>query len=84
VIGETAGVCPVTRCAKGIMNGPCGGVSDGRCELGDRDCAWVLIHDKLEAQGRHERLRNLDRPKDNSVKTLSPQWGMNKKPEGER
>lgn len=84
VIGETAGVCPVTRCAKGIMNGPCGGVSDGRCELGDRDCAWVLIHDKLEAQERHERLRTLDGPKDNSVKTLSPQWGMNKKPEGER
>ena len=34
------------------MNGPCGGVKDGRCELGDRDCAWVQIYDRLEAQGR--------------------------------
>ncbi|MDH4140698.1 MAG: methylenetetrahydrofolate reductase C-terminal domain-containing protein, partial [Coriobacteriia bacterium] len=54
VLGETAGICPVTRCAKGIMNGPCGGVSDGRCELGDRDCAWVLIHDRLERLGHPE------------------------------
>ena len=37
------------------MNGPCGGVKDGRCELGDRDCAWVQIYDRLEAQGRDDQ-----------------------------
>ncbi len=52
VLGETAGICPITRCAKGIMNGPCGGVKDGRCELGDRDCAWVLIYERLEKLDR--------------------------------
>ena len=59
VLGETAGICPMTRCAKGIMNGPCGGVKDGRCELGDRDCAWVQIYDRLEAQGRGDQFDDL-------------------------
>jgi hypothetical protein len=77
VLGETAGICPVTRCAKGIMNGPCGGVQDGVCELGDRDCAWVLIHDRLAAQGR-DKACSIGDPKDNAAKTLCPEWDMNK------
>jgi hypothetical protein len=85
VLGETAGICPVTRCAKGIMNGPCGGVKDGRCELGDRDCAWVLIHDRLEAQERNDLARTIGEPKDNATKTLCPQWDMTAaKPESKR
>jgi hypothetical protein len=76
VLGETAGICPVTRCAKGIMNGPCGGVKDGTCELGDRDCAWVLIHDRLEAQGRGDSVSAIGSPRDNATKTLCPEWDM--------
>jgi len=76
VLGETAGICPTTRCAKGIMNGPCGGVKDGRCELGDRDCAWVQIYDRLEAQGRGDNFDDLGACKDNSVHSMTCEWDM--------
>lgn len=53
ILNETAGICPVTTCAKGLLNGPCGGMEDGRCEA-DReiDCAWHLIFERLKQQGR--------------------------------
>ena len=77
-LGETAGICPVTRCAKGIMNGPCGGVKDGRCELGDRECAWVLIHDRLEKLDRAAEFDEIHEPKDNSMQTTNCcQWDAN-------
>ena len=79
VLGETGGICPVTRCAKGIMNGPCGGVKDGRCELGDRDCAWVLIHERLERRGGSEHTCDIGAPKDNAAKTDCPTWDMSDK-----
>jgi hypothetical protein len=84
VLGETGGICPVTRCAKGIMNGPCGGVKDGRCELGDRDCAWVLIHDRLEALGETEAACEIQPPKDNAAKTACPTWDMGASAEAEK
>lgn len=53
-------ICPITRCYKGILNGPCGGVNNGKCEVGgDVDCAWVLAYDRLKKQGR---LGNLENP----------------------
>ncbi len=53
VLDLTAGICPVTTCPKGLLNGPCGGMWDGKCEvLTDRECAHVLIRRRLEAQGR--------------------------------
>jgi len=56
----TGGICPLTRCAKGILNGPCGGSQDGRCEVGDGvPCAWILIYERLTALGRSEVLRQL-------------------------
>ena len=52
-LGSTAGICPVTRCAKGLQNGPCGGSSKGKCEISkDLDCAWQLVVDRLEALGK--------------------------------
>lgn len=75
VLGETGGICPVTRCAKGIMNGPCGGVKDGRCELGDRDCAWVLIHERLSARNEASTC-SVEPPKDHAAKTMCPTWDM--------
>jgi Methylene-tetrahydrofolate reductase C terminal len=74
VLGETAGICPITRCAKGILNGPCGGVNDGMCELGDRECAWVLIHDRLAKLHREDEFETTHEPKDYSVKTKNPEW----------
>ena len=47
------GICPVTICAKGLLNGPCGGASLGKCEAGNnKDCAWELIYKRLKQQGR--------------------------------
>ncbi|MEM3041118.1 MAG: methylenetetrahydrofolate reductase C-terminal domain-containing protein [Nitrososphaerota archaeon] len=53
-LGVTAGVCPITLCAKGLMNGPCGGMVNGKCEVKGyvRDCAWYLIWKRLKDQGR--------------------------------
>ncbi len=53
VLARTAGICPVSRCAKRVLNGPCGGSSNGKCEINkDLDCAWQLIIDRLHALGR--------------------------------
>jgi hypothetical protein len=53
VLAATGGICPVSRCAKRLLNGPCGGVSNGKCEINrELDCAWCLIVNRLEALGR--------------------------------
>lgn len=53
ILDKTAGVCPVTRCAKGLLNGPCGGTNNGKCEVDpDKDCAWTLIYQGLEKQNK--------------------------------
>ena len=53
VLGITGGVCPVSRCAKRLFNGPCGGSTTGKCEISqDTECAWQLVIDRLEALGR--------------------------------
>jgi hypothetical protein len=53
VLGETAGICPITACHKGLVNGPCGGTDNGKCEVDkEKDCAWTLIYRRLEEQGR--------------------------------
>jgi hypothetical protein len=83
VLGETAGICPITRCAKGILNGPCGGVQDGRCELGDRECAWVLIYDRLEKLHRSAEFDHTLEPKDHAAKTKNIEWDAHS-PGGER
>jgi ferredoxin len=75
VLGVTAGICPMTRCAKGILNGPCGGVNDGKCEVDpDRDCAWVLIYERLDAQGKSDAFEEIQPPKDFSSKTSLRAW----------
>jgi ferredoxin len=65
VLGVTGGICPIARCAKQLLNGPCGGSSNGKCEIdAELDCAWQLIHDKLRAQGRLDLLMEINPPKD--------------------
>ena len=62
-LGSTAGICPLTRCAKGLQNGPCGGSENGMCETGDgRECAWCLIIERMKAQGRLDELYRFTEP----------------------
>ena len=65
VLDMTGGVCPITRCSKSLLNGPCGGSADGSCEV-DKSipCGWQLIHDRLAAIGQLERLDEVLPPKD--------------------
>lgn len=69
IIGETGGFCPVARCAKNLMNGPCGGAQGGRCEVSsETPCVWQLIYERMEELGIGEELDNIRPPKDWSVR----------------
>jgi len=60
VLGETGGICPITICPKGLLNGPCGGTNNGKCEVdNNKDCAWTLIYRRLEKQGRLDNIRKI-------------------------
>lgn len=60
VLGLTAGICPVTMCAKSLFNGPCGGPQDGHCEVDpDTPCAWIAIYERLAAQGRLDSIAEI-------------------------
>lgn len=57
VLGQTGGICPITRCAKSLVNGPCGGAKNGKCEVNpENDCAWVQIYKRLESLGQLYKL----------------------------
>jgi len=63
---HTGGICPVARCSKRLLNGPCGGSEKGRCEVNptNTDCVWQLIYDRLKKLGRLDDLQNILHPKD--------------------
>jgi hypothetical protein len=72
VLDSTAGICPVTLCPKSLLNGPCGGMDKGKCELDkERDCAWVLIYRGLEKSNRLDKFRKNQAPR-NFQKALKP------------
>ncbi len=58
IIGDFGGLCPIARCAKQLMNGPCGGSSGGKCEVGKGqiDCVWHLIYERLKNLGQLHKL----------------------------
>ncbi len=65
VLEKTGGICPIARCAKSLLNGPCGGSSNGKCEINkELDCAWNLIIERLEALGDLERIKPVEMYKD--------------------
>jgi len=67
IIGQYASICPMTRCAKGLLNGPCGGSKNGKCEQNpDLDCAWVLIYERLKKLGELDKIKEFVPPKDYS------------------
>ncbi len=70
LLDKTVAICPYTRCSKGLLNGPCGGSKNGKCEVDrEKDCAWILIYKKLKEQGREDKLLEIIPPKDFSKKT---------------
>lgn len=68
ILGETGGICPVTSCHKGLLNGPCGGTNNGKCEIDrNKDCAWTLIYERLQKQGRLSAMRKFQPAKNYQV-----------------
>lgn len=68
VLGWTGGICPITACPKGLLNGPCGGARRGKCEVSAaRDCAWEAIYRRLRQQGRLDVLKKRRAPRDHSA-----------------
>jgi len=67
ILEATGMICPVTRCPKSLLNGPCGGQNKGKCEVDkDKDCAWILIYNELKKQGKLSLLKETKPPKDHS------------------
>jgi len=65
LLGRTAAICPLVRCAKSLLNGPCGGSVGGKCEISaDIPCAWQLIVDRLKELGQLENLDEIVPPQD--------------------
>ena len=61
LLADYAGICPMTMCAKSLVNGPCGGYKNGKCETSTaRNCAWIMIYERLKKQGKLDRMRELN------------------------
>jgi hypothetical protein len=76
VLAYTAGICPVTRCAKGLFNGPCGGTNGEKCEVSDA-IDWMLIYNRLKEQNRLEDILKIQPPMEwkNTIKRTIVQKG---------
>jgi ferredoxin len=76
VLEKTGGICPIARCAKQLLNGPCGGSSKGKCEIKrEADCAWQLIYDRLKTLGQLHKLEEIIPAK---------RWGVESRDSGPR
>jgi ferredoxin len=65
VLALTGGICPIARCSKSLLNGPCGGSKNGKCEIAsDIDCAWQLVYDRLKALGKLELMAEIQPVRD--------------------
>ena len=65
ILAETGGVCPIARCSKRMLNGPCGGSDQGKCEISkDVPCGWELIYQRLKTLGQLDRFEKPVDPKD--------------------
>jgi ferredoxin len=76
ILEKTGGICPIARCAKQLLNGPCGGPTNGKCEISQEiDCAWQLIYDRLKGLGQLEKLVEMIPAK---------RWGVESRDSGPR
>lgn len=65
VLEFTGGICPLTVCSKGLLNGPCGGSSGYKCEISKEiECGWILIYERMKKLGRMKELMSFLSPKD--------------------
>jgi len=72
ILDKTGGICPVTACPKGLLNGPCGGTNEGKCEISpDAECAWVRIYNRMKRLNKLEEMMEAVKPKD---------WSAHRKP----
>ena len=77
VIGETGGICPVTSCHKGLVNGPCGGTNDGKCEIDKKkDCAWTLIYNRLHELDCLDAMRRYQKPRNHQREPTPGKWNL--------
>jgi hypothetical protein len=77
ILDKTAGICPVTRCAKGLLNGPCGGQLQGKCEVNrDNDCAWILIWKRLRERGKMDIFKELWVQRDRRISSPPRKLGI--------
>ena len=77
ILGETGGVCPVTSCHKGLVNGPCGGTNNGNCEIdNDKECAWTLIYNRLNELNRLDAMRKLQKPRNHQGELSPGKWRL--------
>ena len=68
LLADYGGICPITMCAKSLVNGPCGGYKDGKCETSsERNCAWIMIYERLAKQNRLDKMREISAFKDYST-----------------
>lgn len=73
ILDETGGICPISRCPKGLLNGPCAGHMDGKCEVDrEKDCVWVLIYKRMKDIGQLDKFRAFRKPRNYQIST-SPQ-----------
>ncbi len=72
ILDRTGGICPVTTCPKGLLNGPCGGTNEGKCEVSsDIECAWTRIYNRLKEINRLDDMKKMTEPKN---------WAAHKRP----
>jgi len=65
ILADTGGICPIARCSKRMLNGPCGGSENGKCEVSsETDCGWHLIYERLKELGQLDRFKHPTDPKD--------------------
>jgi hypothetical protein len=76
ILETTGGICPISRCAKQLFNGPCGGSSKGKCEIKrEADCAWQLIYDRLKTLGQLYKMEEI---------IPARRWGVESRDSGPR
>ncbi|MCK5654546.1 MAG: methylenetetrahydrofolate reductase C-terminal domain-containing protein, partial [Dehalococcoidia bacterium] len=70
LLADYGGICPITMCAKSLVNGPCGGYKDGKCETSsEQNCAWIMIYERLAKQNRLDKMREISAFKDYSTQS---------------
>jgi len=73
-LGVTGGICPVTNCTKELLNGPCGGSNNGKCEVDpEKDCGWMLIYERLKRLGRLEDMKEIRPARDHKLMEPPPE-----------